>query len=42
MTAFTMCHENNVPIVVFNINVPGNLKRVTEGEKIGTLVECVC
>lgn len=42
MTAFTMCHENNVPIVVFDINQNGNLKRVAQGEKIGTLVECDC
>jgi len=42
MTAFTMCHENNVPIVVFDINQAGNLKRVAEGEEIGTLVQCHC
>lgn len=38
MTAFTMCQENNVPIVVFNINTPGNLKRAILGQKTGTLV----
>lgn len=38
MTAFTMCCENNVPIVVFDINENDNLRRVTEGEAIGTLV----
>jgi len=38
MTAFTMCHENDMPIVVFNINTPGNLKRVVEGENVGTTV----
>ena len=38
MTAFTLCHENNIPIVVFNINQKDNLLKVTEGEKLGTLV----
>jgi len=38
MTAFTMCHENDMPIVVFNINTPGNLKRLVAGENIGTTV----
>ncbi|MCT4665539.1 MAG: UMP kinase [Flavobacteriales bacterium] len=38
MTAFTMCKENNIPIVVFDINNKGNLLNVLEGEKIGTLV----
>ncbi len=38
MTAFTLCNENNLPIVVFNMDKPGNLKRVISGEKIGTLV----
>ena len=39
MTAFTLCKENNVPIIVFDMNTPGNLVRVTSGETIGTLVE---
>lgn len=39
MTAFTMCKENNIPIVVFNMNKKGNLKRIVSGEKIGTLVK---
>jgi len=39
MTAFTLCQENEVPIIVFDMNKPGNLKRVIEGERIGTLVE---
>lgn len=39
MTAFTLCQENNVPIIVFDMNKPGNLKRVMAGEKVGTLVE---
>ncbi|MGC4035256.1 MAG: UMP kinase [Chitinophagaceae bacterium] len=38
MTAFTLCMENNLPIVVFDMNQPGNLRRVVEGEKVGTLV----
>lgn len=38
MTAFTLCMENNLPIVVFDMNTPGNLRRVVEGEKVGTLV----
>ena len=39
MTAFTLCQENNVPIIVFDMNKPGNLQRVIEGETVGTLVE---
>ena len=38
MTAFTLCKENNIPVVVFDINKSGNLKRVILGEKVGTLV----
>jgi uridylate kinase len=38
LTATTMCKENNLPIYVFNMDVYGNLKRVMEGEPIGTLV----
>ncbi|MBD0331187.1 MAG: UMP kinase [Chitinophagaceae bacterium] len=38
MTAFTLCMENNLPIVVFDVNKPDNLKRVVTGEKVGTLV----
>jgi uridylate kinase len=37
-TAFTMCRENNMPIVVFDMNKPGNLGRVIEGLKTGTLI----
>lgn len=37
-TAFTLCMENNLPILVFNMNEPGNLLRVVTGEKVGTLV----
>ena len=38
LTATTMCKENNLPIYVFNMDVVGNLKRVMEGEEIGTFV----
>ena len=38
LTAFTMCRENNVPIVVFDMNTPGNLRKVLEGEDVGTLI----
>src|SRR6476661_6477822 len=38
MTAFTLCMENNLPIIVFDMNKPGNLRRVETGEKVGTLV----
>ncbi len=37
-TALTLCMDNDVPIVVFNLLVPGNIERVVLGEKIGTLV----
>ncbi|MFN8302861.1 MAG: UMP kinase [Saprospiraceae bacterium] len=39
MTAFTLCQENNMPIIVFDINSPDNLKRIVAGEAVGTLVE---
>jgi uridylate kinase len=38
MTAFTLCMENNLPIIVFNMNKQDNLRRVVTGEKVGTLV----
>ena len=38
LTAFTLCNENKLPILVFNMNTPGNLKRVVDGEEVGTLV----
>src|SRR5205814_6744348 len=38
MTAFTLCMENNLPIVVFDMNKDGNLRRVVTGHKVGTLV----
>ena len=39
LTAFAMCKENNMPIVVFNINKPGELARVVDGAKVGTTVK---
>jgi len=38
-TAFTLCQENNLPIIVFDVNKKGNLLKLVEGEKVGTLVE---
>ncbi len=38
MTAFTLCKENEIPVVVFDMNISGNLKKVILGDKIGTLV----
>jgi uridylate kinase len=38
MTAFTLCKENEIPVVVFDMNNQGNLKKVILGDKIGTLV----
>jgi len=38
-TAFTLCRENNIPIMVFDINTPGNLKKAVTGLKIGSLVK---
>jgi len=39
MTAFTLCKENNLPIIVFDMNKKNNLLHLIQGEKIGTLVE---
>jgi len=39
LTAFTLCNENKLPIIVFDMNKPGNLRRVVSGERVGTLVE---
>lgn len=38
MTAFTLCMENDLPIIVFDMDTPGNLVKVIEGEQVGTLV----
>lgn len=39
MTAFTLCKENNLPVIVFDMNKQGNLQKLLNGEKVGTLVE---
>jgi uridylate kinase len=39
LTAFTLCNENKVPIIVFDMNKSGNFMRVLDGESVGTLVE---
>lgn len=38
MTAFTLCKENDLPIIVFDMDTPGNLKKVLDGEQVGTIV----
>ena len=38
MTAFTLCQENNLPIIVFDMNKEGNLQKITAGEEVGTLI----
>jgi uridylate kinase len=38
MTAFTLCQENKLPIIVFDMNTPGNLVNLMKGDKVGTLV----
>jgi uridylate kinase len=38
MTAFTLCKENDLPIVVFDMDTPGNLNKVLSGEQVGTIV----
>jgi uridylate kinase len=38
MTAITLCQENKLPIIVFDMNKPGNFMKIAEGEQIGTLV----
>jgi uridylate kinase len=39
MTAITLCNENKLPIMVFDMNKPGNLTRIMNGENVGTVVE---
>ena len=39
MTAFTLCKENNLPIVVFDMDTAGNLKKVLSGDQVGTIVK---
>jgi uridylate kinase len=38
LTAVSLCKDNNLPMIVFNMNQPGNIKRVVQGEKVGSLV----
>lgn len=38
MTAFTLCQENNLPIIVFDMNKRGNLQKIVAGEEVGTLI----
>jgi uridylate kinase len=38
MTALTMCQERNIPLLVFDFKIPGNIRKVIEGEPIGTLL----
>ncbi len=38
MTAVSLCKDNNMPMIIFNMNEPGNIKRVISGEKVGSLV----
>jgi len=38
MTAFTLCKENDLPIIVFDMDTPGNLKKVMDGDQVGTIV----
>jgi len=40
LTATTLCKENNLPVVVFDMDTYGNLRKVIEGEDIGTLIHC--
>ena len=39
LTAFTLCKENDLPIIVFDMTKPGNLNKVVKGEEEGTLVK---
>jgi uridylate kinase len=39
MTAFTLCKENDLPIIVFDMDTPGNLKKLLDGKKVGTIVQ---
>jgi len=38
LTAFTLCKENDIPIIVFDVNIPGNLMKLINGDSIGTVV----
>jgi uridylate kinase len=38
MTAFTLCKENDLPIIVFDMDTPGNFRKLMEGNQVGTIV----
>jgi uridylate kinase len=38
LTAVSLCKDNNLPMIVFNMNQPGTIRRVVRGEKVGSLV----
>src|SRR3569833_2012756 len=38
LTAVSLCKDNNLPMIIFNMNQPGNIRRVVQGEKVGSLV----
>jgi uridylate kinase len=38
LTAVSLCKDNNMPMIIFNMNQPGNIRRVVLGEKVGSLV----
>jgi uridylate kinase len=38
LTAVSLCKDNNLPMIIFNMNQPGNIRRVALGEKVGSLV----
>jgi len=38
LTAVSLCKDNNLPLIIFNMNQPGNIRRVVLGEKVGSLV----
>jgi len=38
LTAITMCRDNHIPMVVYNMNTSGDLKRILQGQKIGTMI----
>ncbi|KVH92223.1 uncharacterized protein LOC112515936 [Cynara cardunculus var. scolymus] len=42
LTAITLCQENNIPVVVFNLGKPGNITKAIKGERVGTLIGGAC
>jgi uridylate kinase len=37
-TAISLCMDNTMPIIIFNLNVPGNIRKIVSGEPVGTIV----